>query len=173
MLPCCLFCSSITMGFEQTKVLLFPNKHPTLPIRPLIFFWVSKDKSSFFFFLPSILWTQKHIPYCIIRLEETLSRNNNRNAHICTVLSREKYFIVLLTKVQSEKKNIRKLKELQRLYSFCLNCWRLCSSSASNIGHQRLHNHLPYMVDISAFQHSKANKETLIARSLNRLKVSH
>ena len=81
--------------------------------------------------------------------------------------------ILLFCSQKSKAKRKIFVKELQQLYSCCLNCWRLCSSSASNIGHQRLHNHLPYMVDISAFQHSKANKETLIARSLNRLKVSH
>ena len=63
---------------------------------------------AFFSFFLQILWTQKQISYCIIRLEETLSRDKNRNTHICTVLSREKYFNVLLTKFQSEKKNICK-----------------------------------------------------------------
>ena len=58
--------------------------------------------------------------YCIIRLKETLSRNDNRNTHICTVLSREKYFIVLLLKVQSEKKNICKGTSREKY----LDLWR-------------------------------------------------
>ena len=101
------------MALEQTKYCCF--KQISNARQAFIIFLSLKSSKFlnfwrllFFSFFLQILWTQKQMSYCIIRLEETLSRNNNRNTHICTVLSREKYFNVLLTKVQSEKKNICK-----------------------------------------------------------------
>ena len=111
-LPCCLFFSSIMMALEQTKYCCFKQISNarqafiiflSLKSRKFLNFW-----GCFFSFFLQILWTQKQISYCNIRLEKTLSRNNNRNTHTCTILSREKYFNVLLTKLQSEKKNIFK-----------------------------------------------------------------
>ena len=96
------FFSSIVMAIEQTKVLLFQTN---IECSSSGIIFLSLKSSKFlnfvrlllFFFLSSNIVDPK-----------ILSRNNNRNTHICTVLSREKYFIILLTKVQSEKKNICK-----------------------------------------------------------------
>ena len=99
--PCCLFFFVNNAGIWTNKSIVVSNKYRRVLVRSLLFFW----RLLFFSFFLQILWTQKQISYCIIRLEETLSRDKNRNTHYCTVLSREKYLLFCSQKSKA-KRNI-------------------------------------------------------------------